>query len=90
MVINIQSFQSYRRTLGRNPLKINRLRGFKYANFQEKIFAEISGKNVTTMKNLERFSRNLRIYLFEEEGTKNLINRDKFMIFNARFGHSLS
>ena len=30
------------------------------------------------------------IYLFEEDGTKNLINRDKFMIFNARFGHSLS
>ena len=63
--------------------------GSKYADFQEKIFAEISGKkfqtfhciNVTTMKSLELFPRNLREDFFLKIGilsakvyTKNVPN----------------
>ena len=69
-----------------------------YADFQENIFAEISGKkfqilncsNVTTMKSLEHFPRNLRENFFSKIGihcakvyTKNVPNIEVCDFFPA-------
>ena len=68
-----------------------------YADFQKKIFAEISGKmfqtfhctNVTTMKSLELFPRNLREHFFlkisihcDKVFTKKVPNIEVLVILN--------